>query len=388
MTTNQNINKNNHEGQILKADVYRNKHVFNFRKSLILKVLISGLALILLIGSCDTRREELDWMNEDNMSISQYLEQNQEEYSKFTRLLEEGKLISTLYAYNPYGIDYTLFLPTNDAIDKYISQNPKYTSFEELLKDTGFVKTLTRYHTVNRKLHTDEFPDGALEDMTLTGDRLITGFYAEGNNQLIKINNVAPIIKSNLKMTNGYIHVISEVLEQVKITGYDWLQQQKDYTILAQAVKLSGIQSRLWWKEYTIFAEHDSVYHQSGIYNVNDLVKRIATPGLAVSDRNNAFYLFTAYHFVGGDYYMNDFNWGYAKYTTLATGKPISVNVGVNVQINEGIDTYGYRVSDSGDTTLIDFISPIWVKSNIMTSTGPVHSISDILFYESFPGGL
>lgn len=384
MTTNQFINKNCRPGQIIKAYLYRNKQLFEFRKSFLLHMLISGLTFLLIIVSCDTSREEEDWMNEDNMSISQYLQNNQEEYSKFTMLLDKAKLLNTLYAYNPYGTDYTLFLPTNEAIDHFISQNQGYDSFEDLLNDTSYIKTLGRYHILNRKVHTDEFPDGALEDMTLTGERLVTGFYAEGNNQLIKVNNKAPVITSNLKMTNGYIHVITEVLQQVKITGYDWLQQQQEYSILAQAIKLSGIKSRLWWKKYTILAEHDSIYKRNGINNVEDLVKRIATPGMPVTDKNNAFNLFAAYHFLGGEFYLNDLYWGNKSYTNLA-GKLLTINVGVDIQINKGIDIYGYNISSSGDTTFIDYIKPIWIKSNVMTSTGPVHSINNLLFYEPLP---
>jgi hypothetical protein len=185
-------------------------------------------------------------------------------------------------------------------------------------------------------------------------------------------------------MTNGYIHVISAVLEQAKISGYDWLQQQNGYSILAQAVKLSNVKSRLWWKQYTLFAEHDSVYRRRGINTVEDLVKRIATPGLPISDKNNEFYLFAAYHFMGDDYYLNDLTWGSKKYVTLS-GKYIPIGVGTEIRINDGIDDYGFIVSNKGDTTKVDYILPLWRYSNLMTLTGPVHSITDVLHYEPLP---
>jgi hypothetical protein len=213
----------------------------------------------------------------------------------------------------------------------------------------------------------------------------VIGFSTDGNNQLINVNNEAQITESNLKMTNGYIHVISGVLEQAEISGYDWLQQQKDYSILAQAVKLSNIKSRLWWKKYTLVAERDSIYRRRGIYTVEDLIKRIATPGMPVSDRNNAFYQFAAFHFVGGEYYMNDFSWGNRKYTTLATGYPLTVNVGVEIQFNPGADTYTYTIPNTGDTILIDYILPRWKDCNVMTTTGPVHSISEVLYFKPLP---
>jgi uncharacterized surface protein with fasciclin (FAS1) repeats len=324
------------------------------------------------------------WNKEESLSISQYLDKYRDEYSRFYRLLAEGRLLNTLYAYNPYGDDYTLLLPTNEAIEDFIQQHPGYDNFEELLSDTGFVKKFTRYHTISRKMHTDEFPDGALTDTTLTGDRLVTGFYTEGNNQLIKVNNSAHILKSNQKMSNGYVHVISRVLQKPEISGYDWLQQQDGYSILAEAVRLSGIRNRLWWKKYTILAEHDSVYHRNGIHNIEELKTRIATPGMSLSNVNNAFYLFASYHFVGGEYYLNDFNWGNRKYQTMA-GKLLPIHIGVEVKINQGVDTYGYKISSNGESIIIDYIRPVWEKSNIMTLTGAIHSISDVMSYQPFP---
>jgi hypothetical protein len=88
---------------------------------------------------------------------------------------------------------------------------------------------------------------------------------------------------------------------------------------------------------------------------------------------------------VGGEYYLNDFDWGIEKYTTLASGKPLTIDVGVEIKINPGVDIYGYKISDSGDSTLIDYIRPVWEKCNIMTNTGAIHLISDLLFYEPLP---
>ena len=372
------------EYKFLEIKNWWGNQLFGFRKPVITRFLVQLMILSALITSCESDPNESNWVNGNSLSISQYIEKNREEYSKFHKLMAESKMLNTLYAYNPYGNDYTLFLPTNEAIDNYIQQNQKYVSFEELIKDTGFIKIFVRYHTINNKVHTDEFPDGALMDKTLTGDRIVTRFYTDGNNQIIKINNEASVTKPNLELTNGYIHVISGVLQKTGISGYDWLQQQDDYKILAEAVRLSGVKSRLWWDKYTILAEHDSIYRKNGIYTVNDLVARIATPGMQLSNRNNTFHLFAAYHFVGGEYYLNDFNWGNKKYTTLATGKSVAIDVGVKIKINQGIDTYS-AVSNTGESTLINYIRPIWENCNVITNTGAIHTISDLLFYGPFP---
>jgi uncharacterized surface protein with fasciclin (FAS1) repeats len=363
---------------------YRRKQPSGIPGHIMVRFLIQWILLYAVMISCESDQHESKWFGGENLTIGQYLDANQKEYSKFYRLLDKGKMLSPLYAYNPHGEGYTLFLPTDSAIDRFIRQNQKYGTFEKMLLDTGFLYTLTRYHTVNRKVHTDEFPDGALNDRTLSGDRLIMGFYRNGNNQLIKVNNTAPIIKSNMGMTNGYVHIVSELLHKAETGGYDWLQQQADYTILAQAMELSGIRGKLKWTKYTLLAEQDSVFRRVGINKIEDLINRIATPGVPITSSNNAFYLFTAYHILNGEFYLNDFYWGENKYTTLAN-KLITIDVGQEIRLNRGIEIYGTSISASGDTTVTDYILPVWDASNILTQTGPVHSVSRVLFYEPFP---
>lgn len=372
------------EMDFLRIIIYWSNKLICIRRDTGARFVLPWILLATATASCDFEPSGSDWFAEDNLTISQYIKKNKEEYSKSFRLLAEGKMLNPLYAYNPHGEDYTLFLPTNEAIDRFIQQNQDYKNFEALLLDTGFIYTLTRYHTLNRKVHTDKFPFGALSDRTLTWDRLVFGFSTDGSNQLIKVNNTAPIIESNLDMTNGYIHVISEVLQPAQISGYDWLQQQDDYSILAQAMELSGIRERLRWSRYTILAEHDSIYHRKGIHTIEDLINRVATPGIPYSHSTNSFYMFSAYHIFSGEFYLNDLFWGKNEYWTFLQ-RTIMIDVGLRIRINPGVNTYGITVSDSGDTTVIDYILPVWEESNIMTRTGPVHSISDVLYFKKLP---
>lgn len=351
------------------------------------RCLAAWVIILIALTSCKTDTNEFSWFDESSSTISQYLDKHKNEYSKFYQLLVNGKMLNTLYAYNPYGNGYTLFLPTDQAIDHFLAQHPKYGSFEQLLEDTSFVKILTRYHTLKKKLRTYEFPDGALNDSTLTKNRLVASFYAIDNNQVIKINNVASIVKSNLEMTNGCIHVISELLLPADLSGYDWLLQQKEYSILSRAMELSGIQKKLKWNHYTLFAEPDSVYHRYGINTIDDLIARFSTTGEPLNAVTNPFYQFTAYHVLKEEFFMNDFPYGSSEYITLSD-QLLSIRIGQAIKINPGVDIYGTSISQSGDTTVIDYIRPIPEGCNQITLTGPVHSISDLMYFEPLPKGL
>ena len=351
------------------------------------RILVAGMILSSAMIACDSKQSPNPWQDENTLTISQYLSQHQDEYPKAYRLLVQAKLLTTLYAYNPYGDNYTLFLPSDGAIDRLIEQNEQYQDFEELAKDTTYIKMLMRYHIINGSYYTDEFPDGAFIDTTLSGHRLVASFFANNNEPLIKINNTAPIIKPNLKMTNGYIHVISDVLQPMVTSGYTWLQQQNDYSILAKAMLLSEVRKRLYWSKYTILAEPDSIYHRYGINSVEDLISHMATPDKALNDVENTFYKFTAYHILNKDYYMNDWSWGIRDYQTL-NGNPITIDIGQDIKFNIGVDWYVLSKSVSGETATIDYIRPIAERYNILTRTGPVHPITDLLYNQPLPNEL
>lgn len=340
--------------------------------------------LLTIFLSCESDPDESDWFKNDNLTICEYLDLHQEEYAKFHRMLTEGDIFNTLCAYNPHGDGYTLFLPSDSTIEQFILETEKYWSFEDLLRDTSFIDTLTRYHILNNKVHSDEFPFGALTDSTLTGERLTVGFYTSGDNPLYKVNNTTSIIHPNLKMLNGYIHVVSGVLQQPTVSGYDWLQQQEEYSILAEAMELAGIRNRLWFEKYTIMAEHDSVYHRYGIYDMEDLVNRLESSGVPLTDRQSAFYQFTAYHILNRELYLNDLEEGFEDYRTLANER-VWINAGMDIRINPGIANYGISVSENGDTSLIDYIPLEWEACNIITTTGPLHAVTELLVATPLP---
>lgn len=348
---------------------------------------MSWILLFSLLNSCEPETHDSNWVDDEGMrTIGTYLDQHQQDYAKFYRILEEGRMLNTLYGYNPYGEGYTLFLPTDAAIDRFIGQKEEYGNFDELLQDTAFLYTLTRYHTVNKKLHTYEFPYGALTDPTLTGDRLTIGFYTEGDNPLYKVNNSASVVQSNLDMTNGYIQVISEVLQKPEISGIDWLEQNEGYSILAGAMERSGIGNNLWFGQYTILAEKDSIYQRNGISSVDDLMDRLEDPENPDEDPGGALYQFAAYHILYSDFYLNDFEMGTYDYWTFGE-ETVTIEVGLDIRINPGLQIYGIEVSDTGDTTVIDYIRLAWDDCNIMTRTGPVHSLNELLVSEPLPNG-
>jgi uncharacterized surface protein with fasciclin (FAS1) repeats len=350
------------------------------------KRLYGGICALLILTimnlglvSCYPDLDTPDPYEKGHQTIADFLEENKEGFSKFYRIADQGRLKIPLSIHNPDGDGYTLFLPTDDAFERFIKNNNSYVDFDELMQDSSFVSDLGRYHLVNKGIHSYYFPFGALPANTCTGDLLTITYSTNPDSTVTLVNDVAPIIGPNIKMINGYIHIISEVLHPVKIKAFDWLQQNSGYSILAEAMKITELDKKLR-NRYTILAEHDSIYHRYGINSIDDLIETFATPGLPYSDWDNSLFQFTAYHVLWNRLFLMDFTWGSNEYSTYAH-EPVRIVVGEDIKINPGGETLKIDISEFGDTTFITHIRFLWEECNILTKSGPIHPISDLMYF-------
>lgn len=355
--------------------------------TLIKAVLVFVSAGTIFFSSCTKNTNDTGFFDENVLSISTFLEANQEEYSRYWQVLESTGLFPTLNAYNPHGDGFTLFLPTDEAFDRYVQENEKYDSFEDLMDDHEFLWLLSRYHLVNRSFHTSEFPYGALPDSTATGDFLTIGIEVLADSSRYTINNEAPLIIYDIETTNGYIQVIDEVLEPISFNSYEWLVNTEGYSILAKAFEVSGLKDtmdiyrysstgQLIKNGYTILAEHDSIFQRNGILSFEDLVDQVHTPGYELDDPDGGLYQFAAYHMLEGRYFLDAFE-GSSNYNSYAV-YPVSISAGLQIKINAGVDTFRVEITGT-DTVYINYIGLFFQESNVNTKNGPIHFIHEIM---------
>jgi len=346
--------------------------------------------MALIPSACDTSVPG-SFVGEDAVTISRFIEDNQETYSMFWEFMLKTDLKYTLNAYNPNGNGYTLFMPSNEAFNLYIENNNDYSSFSDLLADSDFANLLIRYHLVNMGIKTNDFPYGALPDTTVTGDFLTVGFDDSGDITLYKINNLAPVTIPNIELINGFIHVIGKVLEPVTMSSFDWLAANQEYSFFTEALRLTGLEDTLGIYKttssgvvvdnyYTLLAEPDSIYKKHGIMSIDALVDRYASPGLALTDFENEFYQFVAYHIMEGSYFLDEFD-ASNNYNTYANF-PVQLISDLEIKINPGKDTLDL-VIEGQDTTVINYVRLDMANSNILTKNGPLHLLKDILEVKS-----
>lgn len=342
---------------------------------------------VVLMHSCFKEPDiQSSFLDDELISIREYVD-SIEQFSSFKAIMEKGGLDIALSAYNPHGNGYTLFLPDNDAIERFREEHTQFTSLEDLLSDEEFAATFSRYHVLNMKIRSNDFPFGAFPSTTLTEDYLTVNFYAEEDTSYYKINNQSLVTRPNLEMSNGYIHYIQDALQPITFTTFEWLEQNSaDNLIFIAALELTGLDSTLNFNadadeslpNYTLLMESDDVFNDAGISSITDLENFISPGQTNYADDDNPLYEFVAYHILKGNRFLADFEDVSTLYNTQAN-IPLSIDgTGIDLAINKGkqvFDTIIYL----GDTTYIDYISVLYDESNILTQSGSIHMLDQVM---------
>lgn len=320
-------------------------------------------------------------------TIYDYLVQNEADYSSFLQILKAGRLDKTLSAYNPYGIDYTLFLPDNKAVDDFIKESGQYASLADILKDTIYAKALGMYHVINIGVMTNEFPFGTFSEPTLSGDFLSVNFILETDTTYYKINNQAPVTKANIEESNGIIHVIGVMLKPIILNSYEWLKVNQGYSILTTAIEETGISEILDvdmklkdqpLNPFTILVEPDTVYNKRNIHSFDDLAKEISPDRTDYTNSTNPLNMFVGYHILTESKFLNNMQGLTTNYNTFAD-IPVTINgLGLDIIINKGKEIFETKVVNK-DTIVVDFVGINYDASNVVTQSGAIHFIDQIL---------
>lgn len=354
------------------------------------KLIIGGLFSVLVLGSFHACKpgESVDAEWEDLITITalDYIHENDSVYSSFLSVLQAGELEMTLSAYNPDGDGYTVFLPDNKAMDEFITNSEKYSSLEELIADEDFARAFGRYHVVNLGLKADEFPFGALPDYTLSGDVLTVSFIIEEDTSYHKINNQAAVSIPDIEVSNGWVHGLASALLPVTKTTLEWLQENDDYSIFLDAVELTNFGDVLNVNPrededvqlVTLAVEPNSVYEKRGILNIDSLISFLDPADTDYTNKGNALNGFVGYHIMEESRFLDDFSENASNYTTFSE-VPVLINgLELDIKINPGKEVFDTIVSGT-DTTIVDYILFDIDNSNVLTQSGSIHFMDQVL---------
>lgn len=343
--------------------------------------------VIIAFYSCKEDQGTPAFEDLNQSTMYDYLMENQERFSSFISILEAGGVAKTLSAYNPEGTGYTLFLPDNAAVDRYINESDQLSSLSDITGNAELASDFGRFHVVQIGVRSNDFPFGAFPEPTLSNDFLTVSFIIESDTSYYKINNQSSVIERNIEVSNGYIHIIETALQPVSFTTYEWLGLHPDYSIFKEAVDLTGLQEALnvdtradeLAESTTLLLESNEVFNDFDIQSVGDLATLISPEDDNYTSSANPLYNFIAYHILtGGAYYIDEFEGENSNYSTYSD-VPLRINgTGIDFKINPGKEVFDTIVFE-GDSTFIDYIGFLYDESNVITQSGSIHMIDKLM---------
>lgn len=283
----------------------RNKFVNNKKDTLSIfriKMLFTSIILLLIVFSCKDPFEGTTFTAYEDLPMSLYLDSRPDDFSKWVELLKYTDLYNTLNL----NTSYTVFTPTNEAMDQYLD-SLGVSSVQEL--DLNESYNLVLYHIIHGiTLTQSQFTTGTIERATALGDKLSVSFRDGG---VVYINNYSEISEPNLAVTNGVVHAIDQVLIPISATIYDRLLED-EYSIMREAVDITGLDSVLTNVMekvlnssgdsvinrfyYTFFAVNNATFSAIGINSFDDLTSVLNVQGTDYKNEENELHKYVAYH--------------------------------------------------------------------------------------------
>ena len=300
-----------------------------------MKRILCIFAIVLSILAC---REEIDKGNRYTFTgetIADYMLNRSDRYSHMLSFMERAGLLGLLQTYGQY----TLFLPDNDAVEKFVAEQDSIfwaTRDTETPINTGVTSPLVeelsdsmanviaRMHLIeNENYHTAEMGEGSLGKWNFNDRVLVISYKVVDERFYIMLNNSAAIIDADNQVENGIIHIVDKLIDPKFNTIVKQISEHTFFGIFNRAIAATGFidavsdyldlsytpplnDSRYIKKKYikfTAFIEPDEVFHANGIYNLDDLVA-FAEKWYGTEEKGNyknpknALYKFVAYHFV------------------------------------------------------------------------------------------
>lgn len=313
-----------------------------FKNKYIAVVLV---AVVALFASCSDDPGVENYYTAKGSMANTYLTNDPDTYSEFVSIIQKSSMVS-FDLLGTYG-SYTVFAPTNNAINRYLA-GKGLTSVDELT--VADCDTIAATHIIeNGSYFTTQFSNATLPNTNML-DRYLTitcdsDYTDDGKIQIAYyINKSAQIILADDSVENGVVHTVDMIIDATTDMLPDLLAKDSTISLFYQAYLLTGLKDSmmnyvdesysctdydstevghtfstaseydnvLYMKKryygYTGFIETNDVFANKGIYTIDDLrayAKQVYDdmyPDDAdvtdETDRRNSLNRFISYHFL------------------------------------------------------------------------------------------
>lgn len=247
-------------------------------------------------------------MDEDRSQTIVDIAMSDERFSTLVAAVDAAGLVETLSGEGPF----TLFAPTNDAF----AALPE-GSVEALLQDSEALTQVLTYHVVSGSVAASQV-SGLSSAETLQGQPVVVG-----NAAGVSINN-ANVIETDIRGSNGIIHVIDSVLIPPSNDIVEIAASAGSFSTLVTALRAADLVETLQGEgPFTVFAPTDEAFAKLPEGTVTDLLNDIPTLTQILT-----------YHVVPGRVYSGDVV--NLEAAPTVQGQEISINTSMgSVMLNE-----------------------------------------------------
>ncbi len=213
--------------------------------------------------------EDIDQSNRYTFTgetITDYLQNRPEQYSKFCYILDRAKIGkstsgSILKTLSTYGA-YTCFAPINSAIDAYLQEQYQiwestkgtedeedtgiYSPYLEELSDS-MATVIAKNHIIEAAYFTTDIKsDGAFPSNNINNRITSINFdNDEMGNLVVFINGDSKVLISDVETENGIVHTVNKVVAPSNKMICDHLEQYKEFSIHSDLITRTGLDEKL-----------------------------------------------------------------------------------------------------------------------------------------------
>lgn len=270
----------------------------NNYKKLICK--IAALAFVpgmLSLTSCKEDIDESNLYTFTGETIEDYLANRPDKFSSFNYILQRTELDKLLSGYGTY----TCFAPDNEAVAAYIDSlyndntnkdlphNGMTENSLEGLTDS-LCNDIAKFHLASTKVMAINMENGMTIN-TMLGRDINTSIDSISGKTII--NSYSLITGMDNELENGVLHEVNHVIRRSNLLVSGEMENHKDLSIFADALKLTGLADSLTQQSrkltapansynfytpenavlgYTIFAETNTTLAQNEIRSITDLI--------------------------------------------------------------------------------------------------------------------
>ena len=279
---------------------------------------LMALCICLSLGFMGCEKIDFVETTTSDANIYSYLQKTPETYSDFISLIDRAGYAAFLDAYGAY----TVFVPTNSGMQKYLQDigKPSVTQFT-----TEEAQNFVKIHIIRDTLTTQSFKDGKLPLITMYGQYVLSGVQNTNGVSRYSINRQANVIETNIRASNGIIHVIDAALKPATKTIAQMLEADASYSVFTQVLKATGyydtlnrVSVSLDDRFMTVIAESNTVLANAGFTTYEQLKNKYSHLN-EPANKNDSLNIYAAYHILSGAKYLGDIITATSHLTKVAT---------------------------------------------------------------------